>query len=206
MRYCKGTFAIAMLAVCFEMACLSSAFAAEAAKLPALTLYGVEMKRQPEILPYEFEEFAKKNPKASLHLWKSDKVAYPGEGEVVLAGYSPDRQEAEKIARSVPDSKIVEIAVLPREGWSGRKVAVYGLPLAGSEDSVVGDVWVASPGQNPKRLVENVLLGYVHPENTTVFKVAGFAKDEASFVYCLGPCTRYDVKTGKRSPENPIVK
>lgn len=42
-------------------------------------------------------------------------------------------------------------------------------------------------------------MGSVHPENTMVFKVAGYAKDETSLVYCLGPCTRYDVKTGKKT-------
>ncbi|HSA58374.1 MAG TPA: hypothetical protein VLJ37_01655 [bacterium] len=206
MKNLKWSCLLALGAAIWPFAGSLSTQAAETARIPPLVLYGVEMERRPEILPYEFEEIAKKNPKASSLLWKFDRVTYAGEGEIVLSGYSPDRKEAEKIARSVPGSKILEITVLPREEWSGREVAVYGFPLAGSEDSVVGDVWVVSRGQAPRRLVENVLLGYVHPENTTVFKVAGFSKDEASFVYCLGPCTRYDVETGKKTGVDASAK
>lgn len=206
MKNPKWMAAVAAMVVCLTAVYVLPAKAAEKAKDPYLTLYGVEMDRNPEIMLYEFEDFAKKHPKASSFLWKTLKVSYAGEGSVILAGYSPDRAKAEKIRRSVPGSKILKIMVSPTAVSSNGALAVYGFPLAGSEDSVVGDVWVVSRGEWPRRVEEGVLLGYVHPENATVFTVAGFSKDEASFVYCLGPCTRYEVKTGKKIPADPIVK
>lgn len=176
---------------------LPSARAARVTTTEPLTFYGVEIRRQPQITIGEFEEFSKKNPQASAVLWRYPRVEYEGSGEVILAGYSPDRREAEGIGKEVPGSKIIEIGVSPAFTPERRSFAVYLMPQVGGEDGVAGDVWVRV-GREPARLVQReVGLGYADAErNKLAFKVVKVDKDERGFTYCTEDCFHYDLEEG----------
>jgi hypothetical protein len=194
----KIWFVLVILIVCFK------SVSAQAGA--GLLFYGVEMARNEHLMLYEFEDYAEKHPKAVSFIWKTEKVRYAGEGSVILAGYATDRAEAQRVMKSAPGSKILKIEVLPSTISPSGKISVYAVPVAGSEDSVGGDIWVKVGKGQPRRIEKDVLIGHVSPENTEVFRVENFSSDDSSFVYCLGECIRLDVKTGAKFKVPPSVK
>lgn len=191
---------VAAAAVLAAGAFVSPIHAGDAPEAAALTFYGAEMKREPEITLKEFNSYARSHGQADFVISKSALVTYEGDGDVILAALETDQAAAQKAADELPGKgKVLAINVLPSALSTKKGVAVYKLPLLVTEDGRMGDVWVKAGSNAPQQIAKNVVLNSTKANVANLFKFVGFADKETALAYCLDDCTRYDLVSGQKS-------